>query len=413
MSVPEGVFDMVRAVCTVRHDDKDAQATFGLPCSLWKTVLRDPLTACQAIASLAVTEHGACVHNRRTTPLHQRRPLPSCAATAAPRAMTPGALPTRHRARVQLAAVKVTLDTLGEGFRGSFAFTCETCNGAGIMTCPRCKGTKTLRARPARLVTQWSGKKMLLHHAHEVNDCFQCGPVLQTDFHLRGMDEGINNTTMWMRLMKQYQSALANKPKLALMWPPSAGCVWCPSCHGTRDYFNWTFDKRGMYQMRPDHCQRVRLSPRRAERSLAPRRTRRARMRARRRASRLGAHGCVHFHPAYGCHHVAPLTIVCRSREGRARADVRSGVRPAFAVSACPGVRSGQTGGAHAGRHARRPDRKHRHFTPYGARPQAAHALPRVPSPPPPHPQRPHRRAGHLRAPDARQWLRHRVSKEV
>lgn len=137
---------------------------------------------------------------------------------------------------MQFTGVKVVIDLVSEKMSYWFVEPCVKCNGAGIIVCPKCKGSKTLRSRPARIVVggPWmkSGpRKMLLQHAHEVCRCWKCGRDTPADFNMCGLDN--NDDRVMRRLTANFFAAQIGKP-MPHLFEPTAGTVVCNTCWGKR-----------------------------------------------------------------------------------------------------------------------------------------------------------------------------------
>lgn len=132
---------------------------------------------------------------------------------------------------VQLTGLKIAYDTAIVGVMDLFEDECPKCHAAGIVTCPRCKGSKSLRSRPTRIVRNGKGRKMLLHHAHEITECWQCGPVVVNDFNLMNAD--MDEDRAAVKFIDNWSAAAAGT-RMPNLFAPTAGTVLCPGCHGGR-----------------------------------------------------------------------------------------------------------------------------------------------------------------------------------
>eukprot|EP01025_Chloroclados_australasicus_P015427 TRINITY_DN17392_c0_g5_i1.p1 TRINITY_DN17392_c0_g5~~TRINITY_DN17392_c0_g5_i1.p1 ORF type:complete len:279 (+),score=27.60 TRINITY_DN17392_c0_g5_i1:87-839(+) len=125
-----------------------------------------------------------------------------------------------------------------------FTDECENCRGTGMVTCPYCRSTKSLRKRPAQLV------RRRLNYVDSPTDfytCHYCGPTLQSDVNVENIEDDEQES---MQIMSNFREVMANKPNRK-SFGPTAGIVECPTCKGNpviqRHSPNWTrlFDLDG------------------------------------------------------------------------------------------------------------------------------------------------------------------------
>lgn len=100
-----------------------------------------------------------------------------------------------------------------------------------MMTCGYCKGSKTLRARPSRLVRNAKGQAMLLHFDSDIDECWHCGPPSKLDFNMDSDD--VNDEMESLRIMENFSAALAGR-QMPFEWEPLAGTVPCQTCMGSK-----------------------------------------------------------------------------------------------------------------------------------------------------------------------------------
>lgn len=132
---------------------------------------------------------------------------------------------------VQLSGMKVLFDTAHIALSELYIDDCPTCDGAGMMTCPFCKGSKTLRSKPMRLVRNNKGTAMMLHAADALNECWHCGPPSKLDFKMESED--VNDEMESLRIMENFSAAMAGRP-MPFEWEPLAGTVPCSTCMGSK-----------------------------------------------------------------------------------------------------------------------------------------------------------------------------------
>lgn len=132
---------------------------------------------------------------------------------------------------MQLSGLKVLFDTAQISFSELYTDNCPACEGAGMMTCGYCKGSKTLRARPSRLVRNAKGQAMLLHFDNDVHECWHCGPPSKLDFNMDSDD--VNDEMESLRIMENFSAALAGR-QMPFEWEPLAGTVPCQTCMGSK-----------------------------------------------------------------------------------------------------------------------------------------------------------------------------------
>jgi hypothetical protein len=132
---------------------------------------------------------------------------------------------------VQLSGIKVLFDTAQIALSELYVDDCPTCDGAGLMTCPFCKGSKTLRSSPMRLARNSRGTAMMMHKEDALNECWHCGPPSKLDFKMESED--VNDEMESLRIMENFSAAMAGRP-MPFEWEPLAGTVPCPTCMGSK-----------------------------------------------------------------------------------------------------------------------------------------------------------------------------------
>lgn len=131
---------------------------------------------------------------------------------------------------LQFTGVKVLFDTWWVGFEQKVHPECATCRGCGIMTCPRCRGSCTVRTRPARLVKRAFVPPLLVQRHEELMPCFECGTRTRLDYHRR---QSANGEMTFSLFVGQGRAASTGGPMPYLL-PPTSGTILCPSCGGDR-----------------------------------------------------------------------------------------------------------------------------------------------------------------------------------
>lgn len=131
---------------------------------------------------------------------------------------------------MQLSGLKIVADIAAKSFSDLFVTDCPMCWGTGTMTCPACKGTKNLLARPKQLVPRKAGGMLLLHRVHEATECHQCAPPLKLDFDLTSDD--VNDDGVALSIIANLHAAAAGH-RMPYSLGPTAGVVVCPACSGT------------------------------------------------------------------------------------------------------------------------------------------------------------------------------------
>lgn len=180
---------------------------------------------------------------------------------------------------MQLSAAKICFDIGVKTFGDLFIEECPKCWGHGIITCPRCQGTKTLMARPMEMhlkplvprrpasrpvAFKWKhlkwwlrgpktkptpeqeeilrrgdrramradaiGRPLLLHRAQDATICETCPPMLICDKDAMCMD--INKMGEAMAILANFRAASLGQ-KIPSPFDPSAGTVSCPDCNGS------------------------------------------------------------------------------------------------------------------------------------------------------------------------------------
>lgn len=156
---------------------------------------------------------------------------------------------------LQLSGLKVLFDTAQISFSELYTDNCPTCDGAGMMTCGYCKGSKTLRARPSRLVRNAKGQAMLLHFDRDVDECWHCGPPSKLDFNMDSDD--VNDEMESLRIMENFSAALAGRP-MPFEWAPLAGTVPCQTCMGSKKLHRHTPNIEKVFGLGDDIWTKVR-----------------------------------------------------------------------------------------------------------------------------------------------------------
>jgi hypothetical protein len=156
-----------------------------------------------------------------------------------------------------LTGIKVFIDTGTQALKELFIDRCPQCFGTGRMTCRRCKGSKTLRSWPERLVIDSYGEPLLLHKADDVNNCWECGELSPIDFDLA--TEDVNDDMLSLRIMQNFRAAQAGS-LLPYDFNPSAGCVLCSLCRGSRTVRRFTPNWGKLFGFEPDIWTKVRAA---------------------------------------------------------------------------------------------------------------------------------------------------------
>lgn len=273
--VPDGVFELVRTICTVR------------------------VALCRSRPPKTLRRRGTAALPRCLAP------PPSGVGRAHP-----------HEGAAQLSGIKVVADTILLAATDLYRDKCPRCRGAGTTTCQLCKGSKTLRARPARLVQTASGANMLLHLPDALHECWYCGPYckvshtltrllhrsvlerpccggpssargrrctheefcgeasciapssaartleprtprsrVQLDFDLNCQD--INDQVDSIRIMENLSSAMSGRPT-PFSFGPTAGTVPCTMCMGSRHMGRFTPNLGKVFGLEDDYWTQAR-----------------------------------------------------------------------------------------------------------------------------------------------------------
>ena len=107
-----------------------------------------------------------------------------------------------------------------------YVSVCARCRGTGMLTCPHCHGTKTLRRKPGFLRTR---DLAIVDNPKECYQCFYCGPPTTFDFDPMAPDD----EPTALKIAENLKAAVAN------IWPRPfnltihAGTVACTECNGS------------------------------------------------------------------------------------------------------------------------------------------------------------------------------------
>lgn len=125
-----------------------------------------------------------------------------------------------------LASFAIVVNQLKNIYDSFFVSECERCRGTGIVTCPHCHGTKTLRQRPGYLRTRDFG---IVDDSRDSYLCFYCGPSTKFDTNPFAEDD----EQRAMEIQENLKFAVANIFPRPFDAVPTAGTVSCPSCLGS------------------------------------------------------------------------------------------------------------------------------------------------------------------------------------
>lgn len=124
-----------------------------------------------------------------------------------------------------VASFAIVLNQLKSMYETFFISCCARCRGTGLLTCPHCHGTKTLRRRPGYLRTR---DLTIVDSPRDSYLCFHCGPPTVYDHNPFAPDD--EQTAM--KIQENLKMAVAN------IWPKPfdtgalAGTVPCGACGG-------------------------------------------------------------------------------------------------------------------------------------------------------------------------------------
>lgn len=124
-----------------------------------------------------------------------------------------------------LASFAIVVNQMKNIYDAFFINECQRCRGTGIMTCPHCHGTKTLRKRPGYLRTRDFG---IVDDPRDQYSCFYCGPPSKYDFNPFAEDD----EEKAMQVQENLKMAVANIFPRPFNSGPLAGTVTCPTCQG-------------------------------------------------------------------------------------------------------------------------------------------------------------------------------------
>jgi len=113
-------------------------------------------------------------------------------------------------------------------WRQIYQSECSKCRGTGMITCPFCRGTATLRLTPARPLALLS---RFHRSAADTYRCFHCGDETKHDNDLNLYEDDEAGT---LQIIDNFKYAMGNKTHKVHNYAPTAGCVRCPSCRGTK-----------------------------------------------------------------------------------------------------------------------------------------------------------------------------------
>lgn len=125
-----------------------------------------------------------------------------------------------------LASFAIVVNQLKNIYDAFFINECDRCRGTGIVTCPHCHGTKTLRRRPGYLRTRDFD---IVDDTRDSYLCFYCGPHSRYDFNPYQEDD----EQQAMQIQENLKMAVANVFPRPFDAVPTAGTVACPTCHGS------------------------------------------------------------------------------------------------------------------------------------------------------------------------------------
>lgn len=144
-----------------------------------------------------------------------------------------------------LASFAIVVNQLKNIYDSFFLSECDRCRGTGLMTCPHCHGTKTLRRRPGYLRTRDFG---IVDDTKDSYLCMYCGPPCKYDFNPFADDEDMRA----MQVQENMKLAVANVFPRPFDSVVSAGTVSCPSCQGNPR----------VRRLTPDYAKALGLGPR-------------------------------------------------------------------------------------------------------------------------------------------------------
>ncbi|PSC76683.1 molecular chaperone [Micractinium conductrix] len=149
-----------------------------------------------------------------------------------------------------LASFAIVVNQLKNIYDAFYVSDCERCRGTGIVTCPHCHGTKTLRRRPGFLRTRDYG---IVDDPRDSYLCFYCGPPSKYDFNPFADDDDQRA----MQVQENMRLAVANVFPRLFDSLVTAGTVSCPTCHGNPKVRRLTPDFGKAFDLGPRWDERV------------------------------------------------------------------------------------------------------------------------------------------------------------
>ncbi|KAI3438717.1 hypothetical protein D9Q98_001137 [Chlorella vulgaris] len=125
-----------------------------------------------------------------------------------------------------LASFAIVVNQLKNIYDAFFINECDRCRGTGLVTCPHCHGTKSLRKRPGYLRTRDFN---IVDDPRDSYPCFYCGPNSPYDFNPFLPDD----EQKAMQVQENLKMAVANVFPRPFDSRPTAGTVACPLCLGS------------------------------------------------------------------------------------------------------------------------------------------------------------------------------------
>lgn len=124
-----------------------------------------------------------------------------------------------------VASFSIVYNSINSAWKDLTTGNCEHCMGAGIVICPRCNGTKSLRSRPAGISYTACD---FVDDEDSHHPCITCGPNGQNDFEAEVSDD---EERSWL-VRDDLVLAMNNKPRKSHV-SVLAGTVKCPECYGS------------------------------------------------------------------------------------------------------------------------------------------------------------------------------------
>lgn len=124
-----------------------------------------------------------------------------------------------------VASFSIVFNSINSAWKDLTTGSCEHCMGAGIVICPRCNGSKSLRSRPAAFSYSESN---FVDDGSNHHPCIACGPNAECDFEEHVSDD---EDRAWV-LRDDLVLAMNNKPRKTQV-SVLAGTVKCPDCFGS------------------------------------------------------------------------------------------------------------------------------------------------------------------------------------